>query len=54
MEKMILSFHIVKAHLSNFILLYDVECYLNSIFHNLNILIIFLVKERLIEQKLKV
>ena len=31
MEIIILSFYIVKSYLSNFIILYDVECYLDAI-----------------------
>ena len=38
MEMIILLFNLVKG---NFIILYDVECHLNSNFPNLNILIKF-------------
>ena len=41
MEMIILLFHLVKSHLSNFIILYDMKSHLNSIFLNLNILIMF-------------
>ena len=41
MEMIILLFHIVNDHLSNFIILYDMECHLNSIFPLSNILINF-------------
>ena len=54
MKKIILSFHIVKEHLSNFIILYDVECHLNSIFLNAFPNKFLLVNKHLIEQKLKV
>ena len=37
MERVILSFHLVKGYLSNFSILYDLEHHLNSIFPNSNI-----------------
>ena len=40
-EMIILSFHVVIGHLSNFITLYDMECHFNSNFPNSNILITF-------------
>ena len=40
-ERIILSFYVVKGHLNNFIILHDMKCHLNSIFHNSNILIGF-------------
>ena len=40
-EMIILSFHLVIGPLSNFITLYDMECHLNLIFPNSNILITF-------------
>ena len=40
-EMIILPFELVIGHLSNFISFYDMECHLNSIFPNSNILITF-------------